>query len=113
MIRATPPPFAAAILGLTVTGLTVSGGAWADTPDAIAADAGCTACHAKDKRILGPSFSEIAGKYKGDPKAAAALAAKVRSGGKGVWGATPMPPADAETISDANLRTVIGWILKP
>jgi cytochrome c len=85
----------------------------ADTPESIAANAGCSACHARDQKILGPAYRDIAAKYKADPKAAAALAAKVRAGGKGVWGAIPMPPADTQTISDPDLHAVIAWILKP
>jgi cytochrome c len=53
---------------------------------------GCVACHAADKRLVGPAFQEIAAKYKGNADAVATLAAKVRAGGTGVWGAIPMPP---------------------
>jgi cytochrome c len=84
----------------------------AAAPDALAAKAQCTDCHATNKKILGPSFHDVAAKYHGDPKAAAALAAKVRSGGKGVWGPTPMPPSDANTVSDADLAIIIDWVLK-
>jgi cytochrome c len=84
----------------------------AAAPDAVAITAGCSACHAKDKKILGPSYHDIAAKYKADASAATALAAKVRSGGKGVWGPVPMPAADAKKISDADLHAVIDWILK-
>jgi cytochrome c len=84
----------------------------AATPEAIAAGAGCSACHSVDKKILGPAYRDIAARYKGNPKAAGVLAAKVRSGGSGVWGPVPMPAADAAKISDADLSTVIGWILK-
>jgi len=69
----------------------------------------CTACHAVDKRIVGPAFREIAGKYAGDAGAAARLAAKVRAGGQGAWGAVPMPPNAA--ISDAEIKTLVGWVL--
>lgn len=80
-------------------------------PDALAANAGCSVCHAKDKKILGPSYHDIGAKYKGDASAPATLAAKVRSGGKGVWGPVPMPASDTKKISDADLRAVIAWIL--
>ena len=85
----------------------------AATPEGIAAGAGCSACHAPDKKLLGPSYRDIAAKYKDNPKAASTLAAKVRSGGSGAWGAVPMPPADAKKIGDADLNAVIAWILKP
>lgn len=73
--------------------------------------AGCTACHAVDKKMVGPSFQEIAKKYKGDAKAVASLSEKVRKGGSGVWGQIPMPPNAPEKISDADLKSVVEWIL--
>ncbi len=54
--------------------------------------AGCTACHSVDKKLVGPSFQDIAKKYKGDAKAVAMLSEKVRKGGAGNWGQIPMPP---------------------
>ena len=98
----------ATCLGLVL----LAGRTTAATPDAIATTAGCTACHALNKKVLGPSFHDIAARYKADAKAPAALAAKVRSGGKGVWGPVPMPAADAKKISDGDLDAVIAWILK-
>lgn len=80
--------------------------------EALAQKAACTACHAKEKKLVGPSFKDIAAKYAGDAGAAAQLSAKVRSGGKGVWGQIPMPPNDAEKINDADLKSVVDWILK-
>lgn len=80
--------------------------------DALAQKAGCMACHAKEKKLVGPSFKDVAAKYAGDAGAAAQLSAKVRSGGKGVWGQIPMPPNDAEKINDADLKSVVDWILK-
>jgi len=70
---------------------------------------GCAACHAVDKKIIGPSYQEVAAKYKGDKDAAAKLAAKVKNGGVGVWGEVPMPP-NAQ-VSDADINTLVGWIL--
>lgn len=90
----------------------VSTNSFAAAPDALAAGAGCSVCHAPDKKIMGPAYHDIAGKYRGDSKAAAKLAAKVRSGGSGAWGAIPMPAVDAKKISDADLAAVIAWILK-
>jgi len=83
----------------------------AATPEAIATGPVCSACHLVDKKKLGPSYHDIATKNKGNAKAAAELASKVRTGSKGVWGPVPMPPADARKISDADLAAVIGWIL--
>ncbi len=76
---------------------------------ALLADKGCMACHAKDKKILGPSFVDIADKYKGQDGAAGKLIAKVQQGGSGVWGAVPMPPHP--TLSDDDAQTMIDWIL--
>jgi len=70
---------------------------------------GCTACHALDKPLVGPAFKAIAARYRSDAGAAARLAAKVRAGGAGTWGQTPMPPNAA--LSDAELRQVVDWVL--
>jgi len=76
-----------------------------------AAQAGCTACHAKDRKLVGPSFKEIAAKYKGQD-VSAKLLEKVRKGGSGTFGPIPMPPNPAEKISDADLKAAIDYILK-
>ena len=69
---------------------------------------GCQACHAVDKKVVGPSYKEVAAKYAGDAGAAAKLEQKVKSGGSGVWGAVPMPP---NNVPDADLKTLVEWIL--
>jgi cytochrome c len=73
--------------------------------------AACSACHQIDKKLVGPPYKDIAGKYKGNGKAAELLAQKVRVGGMGVWGPIPMPPNPQEKISDSDLKQLIGWIL--
>ena len=70
---------------------------------------GCAACHAVDKKIVGPSYQEVAAKYKGDSKAAAMLADKVKKGGSGVWGQIPMPPNSQ--VPDQDIKTIVAWIL--
>ena len=70
----------------------------------------CVACHQVDKRVVGPSFREVAAKYSGDGAAANKLAAKIKQGGSGVWGAAPMPPNPG--VSDADLQQLVGWILR-
>jgi cytochrome c5 len=70
---------------------------------------GCAACHAVDKKIVGPAFQDVAAKYKGDKDAAAKLAQKVKAGGSGVWGSVPMPP-NAQA-SDADVKALVTWIL--
>lgn len=78
--------------------------------DGLAQRNGCTACHAVDHRVVGPSFEEVAAKYKQDGGALERLTAKVRTGGAGNWGNIPMP-AQAQ-IDEGDLRTVIKWILE-
>lgn len=80
--------------------------------EALAQKAGCMACHAKNKKLVGPAYKEVAAKYAGQADAVAALAAKIRSGGKGVWGQVPMPPHDAEKVGDADLKSIVEWLLK-
>jgi cytochrome c len=69
----------------------------------------CLSCHAADSQVVGPAYREIAKKYRGDATAPDKLFAKVRNGGAFVWGEVPMPPNPG--ISDADLHTVIAWIL--
>jgi cytochrome c len=71
----------------------------------------CVACHAVDKKMVGPSYREVAKRYEGQADAPLRLAEKVRSGGSGVWGSVPMLPHGADKISDENLKTAIEWIL--
>lgn len=79
--------------------------------DEAMAKAGCMACHAKDKKLVGPSFKEIAAKYKGKADAPAQLAQKVRKGGAGVFGPVPMSPNPPEKINDADLKAAVELIL--
>lgn len=69
----------------------------------------CMSCHKVDVKTLGPSFKEVAAKYKGDPQAHGKVAGFVRAGGKGQWGAVPMPANTS--ISDDDLNAVVNWIL--
>ena len=84
----------------------------ATPPETLATKAGCLACHSKDKKLFGPPFHEVAAKYKGDAKAPPKLAAHVRSGSKGIWGNKAiMIPVTTKQIGDADLATVIDWVL--
>ena len=76
---------------------------------ALATKNGCTACHASDKKLVGPAFQDVAKKYAGDAGAAAKLAEKIKTGGKGVWGPVPMPPHPQ--ISDADRLKLAQWVL--
>ncbi len=75
----------------------------------LATKSACTACHAIDKKLVGPSYQEVAAKYKGNAKAEAMLIAKVKAGGVGTWGQVPMPPNAA--VKDADIATLVKWIL--
>jgi cytochrome c len=72
--------------------------------------AGCS-CHADDKKIVGPSYKDVAKKYAGQPDAVAKLTEKVRKGGSGVWGPVPMSPNPVSKISDADLKVAVEYIL--
>jgi len=80
-------------------------------PDEALTRGGCVACHSQDKKIVGPAFKDIAARYRGQKDAGAALAEKVRKGGKGVWGPIPMPPSGPDKISDAELKAALEWVL--
>ena len=79
------------------------------SPKDIASKSACLGCHAVDKKVVGPSFKDIAAKYTGQADASAKLVKKVKAGGSGVWGPIPMP-ANAG-ISEADTKAVIDWIL--
>lgn len=70
---------------------------------------GCAACHAIDKKIIGPAYVDVAAKYKGDKDAVAKLSKKVKDGGSGVWGPIPMPPNTA--TSPADITELVTWIM--
>lgn len=70
----------------------------------------CIACHATDKKLIGPSYKDVAAKYKGQKDALAKLAEKVKKGGQGVWGPVPMPPNAA--VPDADIKAMVEYILK-
>jgi cytochrome c len=69
----------------------------------------CTACHAIDKKLVGPAYKDVAAKYRGDAKAQAALEEKVKKGGVGVWGQVPMPPNSH--VKDEDIKTLVKWVL--
>lgn len=69
----------------------------------------CTACHAPDKKILGPSYQDVAKKYASQKDALAQVSESIRKGGSGKWGAVPMPAQPA--LSDADIKTLASWVL--
>lgn len=84
-------------------------GAPAVASQQLAKDKNCLACHAIDKKLVGPSYKDIAAKYKGDKNAQAALVKKVREGGVGVFGQIPMP-ANPQ-VNEQEAQTLVKWIL--
>ena len=70
---------------------------------------GCGACHAVDKKVVGPAYQDVAAKYKGDAGALAKLTQKVKAGGVGVWGPVPMPPNS--WVADGDIQALVTWIL--
>ena len=80
----------------------------AQADEALAKAKNCMACHAIDKKVVGPAYKDVAAKYKGDKTAVATLAAKIKAGGKGVWGEVPMPPNNVTPEEATKLAT---WVL--
>ena len=87
--------------------LSVAAPAMADL--ALATSKNCMACHAVDKKLVGPAYKDVAKKYAGDKTAADKLATKIMKGGSGVWGAIPMP-ANPQ-VSDAEAKKLASWVM--
>jgi len=77
--------------------------------EALAKKHNCFACHAVDKKLVGPSYKDVAAKHRADKGAEARMFDKVKKGGQGVWGQVPMPPNAA--VPDADIKTLVKWIL--
>ena len=86
---------------------TLSAPALAD--EALAKSKNCMACHALDKKLVGPAYKDIAAKYAGNAQAVNMLAGKIQKGGSGVWGAIPMP-ANPQ-VNDADAKKLATWVL--
>jgi cytochrome c len=69
----------------------------------------CMACHAVDKKMVGPAYQEVAKKYAADKDAVAKLTASIKAGGSGKWGPVPMPAQAG--LSDAEAKTLAAWVL--
>lgn len=76
---------------------------------ALATSKNCMACHAVDKKVVGPAYKDVAKKYAGDAKAADMLAAKIIKGGSGAWGPVPMPANSQVSPEDA--KKLATWVL--
>jgi cytochrome c len=69
----------------------------------------CMACHAVDKKLVGPAYKDVAAKYAGQKDASAKLAEKIQKGGSGVWGAVPMPANPG--VNAAEAKQLADWVL--
>lgn len=98
------------IPALALAGVAVLGMGNALAIDELHKKYACTACHLDDKKLVGPSYKEVAEKYKADKDAVKKLSEKVRKGGVGAWGQVPMPPNPTPT--DAELKTMVEAVLK-
>lgn len=94
------------VLALT---LTAAYAAPALADQALATSKNCMACHAVDKKLVGPSYKDVAAKYKGDKAAVDKLAAKIIKGGSGAWGPVPMP-ANPQ-VNEAEAKKLAAWVL--
>jgi len=74
----------------------------------LAAKKNCLACHAVDKKVVGPAYKEVAAKYAGQKDAVAKLAEKIQKGGVGVWGQVPMP---ANPVTPDEAKQLATWVL--
>ena len=101
-MKLTMIPIAAAVLA-------TSGMAQAQSAEDLLKKHACTACHAIDKKMVGPAYKDVAAKYKGNAQAATTLMDKVKKGGVGNWGQVPMPPNAA--VPDADIKTMVTHIL--
>ena len=95
------------VLFTMAAAMTVVAPAFAD--QALATAKNCMACHAVDKKLVGPAYKDVAAKYKGDKTAVDKLAAKIIKGGSGVWGAVPMP-ANTQ-VNEAEAKKLAAWVL--
>ena len=95
----------AVVLGITGLAFAIP----AQASDALAKKHNCLVCHTVDKKVIGPSYKEVAAKYRGDKAAGAKLFEKVKKGGQGAWGQVPMPPN--ATVPDADIKALVKWIL--
>ena len=98
------------VLFVAAAAVSLSGAAAlaADAPQLLK-DKACFACHIVDKKLVGPSYKEVAAKYKSRKDAEAYLVKKIKEGSTGVWGPVPMPPN--ATVADSDAKTLAKYIL--
>lgn len=106
MTMISTPLLAVALLALS------SGAAFAQNAaaaKALASKSACLACHAVDKKLVGPAYKDVAARHKGQADALEKVAARIKSGGAGLYGPVPMPPQ--AQLKDDELKLLAGWIL--
>jgi cytochrome c551/c552 len=108
------------ITGMAVAGLMIAGSAYAEEMPALAKKNNCTACHAIDKKVVGPAWMDVSKKYKGATKfeyngkeygLEEGLMMKVSKGGSGHWGTMPMPANDAAGTKQADIKELVKFVL--
>ena len=97
------------IIASAVAALGFTAGVQAQDAAKPAQDKACLSCHQVATKVVGPSFKDIAAKYRSDKGAEAKLIKKVREGGVGAWGQIPMPPNPAVREKDAQI--LVKWVL--
>ena len=97
---------------LAAAAVAATGGAYAvdaAAAKALASKSACLACHAADKKLVGPAYKDVAAKHKGQADAVAKVAARIKSGGSGMYGPVPMPPQP--NLKDDELKLLAEWVL--
>ena len=94
------------VLAALAVSVVATPAAWANLD--LAKKNACMACHAVDKKMVGPSYQDIAKKYAGDKDAVAKLTESIKKGGSGKWGPVPMPAQP--NLSDADAKILAAWV---
>ena len=105
-MRMIPLTLALALSGGVVTSALAQDAAAAK---ALASKHACLACHAVDKKLVGPAYKDVAAKHKGQADALAQVSARSKSGGSGMYGPVPMPAQP--NLKDEEVRVLAAWIL--
>ena len=108
------------VIAIVVLGLFSGKGVLAAEMPALAKKYECDGCHTIDRKLVGPSWIEVARKYRGVARYAYegreyglvdGLVMKVSQGGSGNWGAMPMPPNDPKGQNKADMKKLVRFVL--
>jgi cytochrome c len=100
------------LMTLTAIALASTLAAPAFADQALATAKNCMACHAVDKKMVGPAYKDVSAKYKGDAEAVKKLAVTIQKGSKpgaGNWGPVPMP-ANPQ-VNEADAAKLAAWVM--